>query len=75
MLDTAAEIVQSNVTKELHKRLAGVTQGTIIVGRLPHGDGKWPAMHDFLIALAFVAMIASPVVVASMPKTSNEQEL
>jgi hypothetical protein len=31
-------------------------------------------MHDFLIALVFVAMVAAPAVVASSPKTVSEDD-
>jgi hypothetical protein len=31
-------------------------------------------MHDFLIALAFVAMVACPAFVAAMPQSKTEDE-
>jgi hypothetical protein len=31
-------------------------------------------MHDFLIALVFVAMVASPAIIASAPKTSDRND-
>lgn len=31
-------------------------------------------MHEFLIALVFVAMVAAPAVIASAPKTENESD-
>jgi hypothetical protein len=31
-------------------------------------------MHDFLIALVFVAMVASPAIVASSPKFSQSED-
>jgi len=31
-------------------------------------------MHEFLIALAFVAMVASPAIVASMQKPESDDE-
>ncbi len=31
-------------------------------------------MHDVLIALAFVAMIACPTIVAAMPRREEEDE-
>jgi hypothetical protein len=31
-------------------------------------------MHDFLIALVFVAMVASPAIVASWPKTAKIED-
>jgi hypothetical protein len=35
---------------------------------------KEPAMHDILIALAFVAMVACPAIVAAMPQREIEDE-
>ena len=31
-------------------------------------------MHDFLIALVFVAMVASPAIVASSPKIIKDED-
>jgi hypothetical protein len=31
-------------------------------------------MHDFLIALVFVAMVASPAIVASSPKPARSED-
>lgn len=31
-------------------------------------------MHDLLIALAFVAMVTCPAIVASMPQTATDDE-
>jgi hypothetical protein len=32
-------------------------------------------MHDFLIALVFVAMVTSPAIVASIPRTAKHDDL
>jgi hypothetical protein len=74
LLDFFFNIRQSYVTKELQKRLAGVTQGTICRSGLPHGVGKSFAMHHFLVALVFVAMVSSPALIASVHKTRNEED-
>jgi len=37
--------------------------------------GESPRMHDLLIGLVFVAMVASPALIASMPKTQKSDEL
>jgi hypothetical protein len=31
-------------------------------------------MHDFLIAIVFVAMVASPAIVAASPKTTKDED-
>jgi hypothetical protein len=31
-------------------------------------------MHDFLVALAFVAMVACPAIVAAMPQRETEDD-
>jgi hypothetical protein len=31
-------------------------------------------MHDFLIALVFVAMVAAPAIVAASPKAATEED-
>jgi hypothetical protein len=38
---------------------------------LPGGEAK---MHDILVALAFVAMVACPAIVAAFPKRETEDE-
>lgn len=35
---------------------------------------KESAMHDILVALAFVAMVACPAIVAAMPQREMEEE-
>jgi len=32
-------------------------------------------MHDFLIALVFVAMVASPAILASIPASAHDEDL
>ncbi len=65
--------MHSNITKDLHKRF----------GRLPTNPPKFVCalemekrlfMHDFLIALVFVAMVASPAIVTSSPKFSQSED-
>ena len=46
---------------------------------LTNGNGsrflyKEPAMHDILVALAFVAMVACPAIVASMPRSEMKDD-
>ena len=36
--------------------------------------GRVETMHDILVALAFVAMVACPAVVAAFPKRETEDE-
>jgi hypothetical protein len=65
--------MQSNITNELHKRFGW------LLWRHPW---EQPAltrrdeflMHDFLIALVFVAMVASPAIVASSPKSARNED-
>ena len=73
-LDFSSKIRQSNITKELQKRFGEVTQGTTKGGIPLDGAGKRRFMHDFLIALVFVAMVAAPAVIAASPKTATEED-
>jgi hypothetical protein len=36
--------------------------------------GRGITMHDILVALAFVAMVACPAIVAAFPKRESEDE-
>ena len=65
--------MQSNITKRDQKRLA----------RLPTDEETWAGsyletkeipMHDFLLALIFVAMVASPALIAASPRAARRED-
>jgi hypothetical protein len=47
---------------------------TTLIGSLLNGAELRFRMHDFLIALVFVAMVAAPAVIAASPKAATEEE-
>jgi len=70
-LDIFSKFLHSNITKEHHRRFGWLLPQTFVgVTRVQSQEG-FP-MHDFLIALVFVAMVTSPAIVASVPRSKHD---
>lgn len=72
-LDSYFRFRQSNITNEPYKRFEWLPREVL------RGGACWPRrdllpMHDFLIALVFVAMVASPAIVVPSSKPVRNED-
>jgi hypothetical protein len=74
-LDNAPKILQSNITKELHRRFGWLLARSYARVNRVNSQEKVRPMHDFLIALVFVAMVTSPAFVAAAPRAVKHDDL
>jgi hypothetical protein len=58
----------SYITKELHNPVDRVTGEDYQAGQQWLEAEKETPMHDFLIALTFIAMVASPALIVAAPR-------
>ncbi len=74
-LDYFRRIVQSNITKEQHKRFGWLpTEVPILNGACWDFEMRY-FVHDFLISMAFVLMVTSPALIASSTKSEIREDL
>jgi hypothetical protein len=72
-LDSFFRFRQSNITNEPYKRFGWLPREVSSEVRLLAPE-RFASMHDFLIALVFVAMVASPAILVSSPKPVRNRD-